>query len=509
MVSRNGLLIWAIVATLLVFFLGAPVIAAGDDSTPPPTDPSRTLLADRYPPSSLNFYTAPGLKYMSARPVNNILSALFAVPAWLAKWTARSLDYAWNFNLARWAGGLIDPVNVRFGDLLWKFSGFLSALIGGWIAVRVFKGEMAQMTAGLMVLAMVLGIAVWSRAGISSVVADMEDAFSDLASEILVPGARPGETADKTITSISDGIYQQLVLENWSRANFTTFEAARKPEYVLDGLPGGVLLGVSDSEAEKIFKRFGGTSSPDFTPWYADGAIRSRFMVTFNTWLSVLMFVPILLVLAMVVIGAKALTVFFAMFFPVAVFLAAMPWFNGLRFLKGYAVLVFIAPVFKTLCSFALAIYMAFLGGLMNSAPTIPGGWMTITLIMAGLALTTYWFGKPIARVFSNLVLQVPSKAQAKQATAPAGAPTYRQRQQSNLPPPIKQLPIHDNSRRLRESAVKEVVAGTVERRQHHGQAVQQRGKNTDVPLLELLKEARRVVKTMAQAAANAEDRRR
>lgn len=514
----------------VVFALILVLIVAGsgwadEGFSPPPTDPNRTTLTSTYPPDSLAFYTAPGLKYAGKRMTNSIFSSLFSFTAMLADWTFKATDYAWNFNLARWTGGLIDPVNTKIGDVVWKFGGLILSITALWIVVKVWHGQFARVTGGLMVLSIVLTVAVLSRNGISAVVADIEDAAGELAGEVLTAGADPGETAATRMTSISDGLYLQLILHPWAKANFASLEAARKPEYMGKGIPGDRFLGNTDKEAEEEFKRAGGAKNDDLWPWYSDGSIQRRAMVTFSTLISVLLVIPVMLALSLLVIGAKALTVIFAMGLPVAVFLAALPVFSGLRFLKGYLVFVCVGPISTLVCSFVVALYTAFLGGLMGAADQIPGGWLTISLILFALGFATYVFWRPIIRLFASLLTKQKTKTRTRQVVS--RPPNYQPRVQPqgrmttagqvvairslNQQRPAQPAASGANQTPQRVQTTSPSTRSVRSLNNHPRYQHQQQRRSGRLPefdLLDVLREARRVVRYMAKVAANAGEKR-
>lgn len=524
MVARSLRLLLPLLVIVFLLVSGAGVaVAEGDGLTPPPTDPTKVGLADQYPPDSLSFYTSGGLKQMGNRMISNILAAAFDFAAWVAKWTSRFTDYAWNFNLARFTGAMIDPVNTRITGTMWKFGGLLCTFIGAWMAVKVYRDQMSRLTAGLVALAVVLGVAIWSQAGISSFVADVEDAFSDVSGALMTAATDPSKSSSETLLAMNDGIYKQLILENWARANFDSLEVAKKPEYMQRDIPGDVFLGLTEERADKEFKRLGGTDNQDLSPWYSDRSVRTRAAVTVNTLLSVLLFIPVMLILSILVLGAKGLTVIFAMAFPVAVFFAAMPWFSGIRFLKGYMVVMFVAPIVKIFCSLGLALYLAFLGGLMDAAQQIPGGWATITMIAISLLVTTWWLGKPIARALGSLLFSWNTNKQQKAAPASAPhahrapQPNYRSRVQPRNQPAGHVQTSQHKPRRL-ETGVGHVVTykalkgrgqNAVQQHAHashhhrqHQQHTPQRRATGQVEIVDILREARRIVRFMAHAAA-------
>lgn len=505
---------------LVVALLAVPV-QADDGLTPPPTSGQQSLV-DQYPPDTLHFHSESASWYEPGKATKNalttVVAAIFQFLAMIVKWTVRALDYAWNFNVAQWFGGAIDGVAGRFSGLVWTFGGLLFTFIGGWIALQVWQGSMSRMTGGLVALAMVLGVAVLSQAGISGMVADVEDASTELAGEILTAGAK-GETTQTSVTGLGDGIYRQLVLEQWARANFASIEAANKSAYMANGLPGGVFLGLSDQRAEEKYRDLQARDdlkesfATDLAPWTSDSSVSRRIGVTLNTLLSIILFLPILLLLSVFVLGAKGLTVMLAMGFPIAVFFAAMPWFSGMRFLRGYTVWVFVAPIVKTLCSFFLAAYMAFLGGLMDASTTIPGGWATITLIMGSLGITMWLLGRPLLRLFASLFIRHQAEKQIERSKSGERrtAPSWSDRvQPQNRPGGIKQPPFPPNlsltqmteqrRKRLQDAAL------TYQAVRPAAPRAPQRVL-PEYDLIDLLKEAKKVLKVMSNAAANSGNR--
>lgn|GEM_PF-4826070 len=495
---------------LMAAILTAAPVTADDGLTPPPVS-GRQTLADRYPPDTLHFYTEDASWYEPGKATKNalttVLAALFQFVAMIVKWTLRAVEYAWEFNITRWFGGSIDAVAGRFGKLVWSFGGLMFTFLGGWVALQVWRGAMGRMAAGLAVVAVVLGIAVWTQAGLSKIVADVEDIGSDLAGEILTTGAE-GETAG-AVVGLSDGLYRQMIIEQWARANFASLEAANKPEYVREGLPGGRFLGLPPDKAANEYKMLSEEQRQDLSPWHSDGAISRRIAVTLNTILSVLLFLPILLLLSLFVLGTKALTVFFAMGFPLALFVAAMPWFDGIRFLKGYTIWVFISPMVKMFGAVFLAIYMAFLGGLMSSATAVPGGWATVTLIMGALALTLWLLGRPLLRLFSSLLFRPkvertvePRHRDRSHSTERYNAPVHR----SRAPLVVMSM----TPRRLKQKAGEHATPAHADKQgsAHVRQPQQKARAQPEIDLLALLREFRRATQAVAKTVEKAGRRR-
>lgn len=506
------------VALLMVLLILTAAPVQADDGLTPPSSTGQESLVDRYPPDSLHFHTEDASWYEPGKATKNalttVVAAVFQFLALVVKWTIRCLDYAWNFNVARWFGGAIDGVAGRFSGLVWTFGGLLFTFVGGWIALQVWQGAMGRVTGGLVALSMVLGVAVLSQAGLSGMVADVEDASTELAGEILTAGAQ-GETVQSTVTNLGDGVYRQLILEQWARANFSSIEAANRPAYVANGVPGGAFLGLTEEQAQQKYmdlkarEDLRDTFATDLAPWQSDSSISRRIGVTLNTFLSVLLFLPILLLLSIFVLGAKGLTVMLAMGFPVAVFFAAMPWFSGMRFLRGYAVWVFVAPIVKTLCSFFLAAYMAFLGGLMDASTSIPGGWATITLIMGSFGLTLWLLGRPLLRLFASLFIrhQVEKTDRISEGSR-RQAPSWSDRVQPlNRPAGFRQnVPQGLSLEAMRAQRAERLQNAAVTYRavrQPATQAHKTSGRALpEYDLIDLMKEAKKVLRAMSDSAA-------
>lgn len=398
-----------VAALLLVLTWALPALAdPGDGLVPPPTNPNQTSLTDTYSPGSLGFYTPSGLKYMVDRPVNNLLSAAFAGAGYFVKWTGRALDYAWNFNITRWLAGMIDPVYQRFSGLVWGFGGLLFAFAGLWVAIKMFKGELSVLTVGLVSMVVVLALAVWFSDGIGNLVADAEDAFSELSNQIVAVAASPTEKPDQTVNRVSDSLYQGIILENWARANFTSLDAAKKPAYTVNGVAGAALL--EAAKDEKDLKRFQGDNEEDLAPMYSDTGLRTRAMTVLTTWIQSLLVTLFLAFLSLVVLGSKGVTVLAAMALPFMLFTAAMPWFNGLTALKRYGLAVMWASFVKLLASIALATYLALLAGLQDAVGNTPGGWATVTLLIAATGLVMWFLGKPLIKAFLSLFFRDKTK---------------------------------------------------------------------------------------------------
>ncbi|HYF93986.1 MAG TPA: hypothetical protein VD969_17360 [Symbiobacteriaceae bacterium] len=394
-----------LVALLLVVtvFAAAPVraevgiadqilIESQDLRAGPAANADRPLVL-QYPPESLHFYSEGASWYEPRKAfkngMNQVLEAFFQFMATLVTLVIKTVDIAWNLNLAKWFGSIIDAVVGRYTNLVWSFAGVLFTITAAWVLVQVAKGQLSRIMGHVAVLVLVLVLVIGTRGGVSKSIALVEDAGTEVAAKLLAGGTATDTAQQTTVTSMTDAVYKQLILEPWARANFSTVEVASE-KYAVNGIPGGKYLGLTEDAAQSAFKDDDGDKNPDLSPWYDDGALGRRLGVVLDSFLALFLFMPILFLLAAVVLGFKAFTVFFAMGIPVALFMAAMPWSRGLGFLRSYAVWTCISAIVKVACSFVLALYIAFLNGMIDSAHTIPGGWLTVTLIMGAMAFTTY-----------------------------------------------------------------------------------------------------------------------
>ncbi|HWI50752.1 MAG TPA: hypothetical protein VNT01_01255 [Symbiobacteriaceae bacterium] len=351
-------------------------------------------LVLQYPPESLRFYTE-GASWYDAKKqfrngMNTVLEAFFQFLAMLATLVIRTVDLAWNLNLVTWFGTIIDAIVGRYTNLVWSFAGALFTLTSAWVLSQVAQGKYSRIMGHMAVLIVVLSLVISTRGGVAKSVALVEDAGSEVAAKILVAGSATRTTQQATVTSMTDAIYKQLILEPWARANFASVQVATMEEYQAKGIPGGRYLGLSDEEAQEQFKKDDGPNNKALSPWYDGSSLGRRLGVVLDSFLSLVLFMPMLLLLAAVVLGFKAFTVFLAMGIPVALFIAAMPWARGLGFLRAYATWTCASVIVKVICSFALALYIAFLNGLIDAAHTVTGGWLTVTLIMGAMAITGY-----------------------------------------------------------------------------------------------------------------------
>jgi hypothetical protein len=438
-----------LVAALLVLCcltVWAGLAIADDGITPPPTDPTVERLSDKYPPEGLRFETAPGWKYTGLEWLSNVEAALFYVSAVVVKWTGRAMDYAVHFNVARWTGDLIDPINTRMSNSLWAWGGLIFSFIGIWIALQFWQGQYNRISGQLLALSIILALALWVQGGVADWLADMDDAGTEIMAAVMVTGSDPNAQIRDTMATMEDGLYRQLILDPWARANFSSIEAASKPDYMVNGIPGDVFLGLSVDEARAKFEKLGGFKNPDLAPWYTNSSMTVRGGIAIMTLLTALLFLPILLLCILFIIGAEALGVLFCMGLPFATWIASMPWFAGLRFLRAYFTMVLFAPIVKILAGFGMAMYLAFVAGLMDAAPKIKGGWTVVNLIVVALLVTAYFLAKPLLAVFGKLLFTAKATGAGKKVAPAQGKGQQAgqgggQRQQPRRRPPAVTLP--------------------------------------------------------------------
>lgn len=406
----------AAMLVLCCLALWGSLAVADDGITPPPIDTANQRLADKYPPETLRFESAPGWKYGGLEWISNIEAAIFYAAAVFVKWTGRAMDYAIHFNVARWVKDLIDPINTRMSNNLWAWGGTIFTLIGVWLVMRFWRNQYTQMSGELLALAIALMFAVWVNGGIGDWLADMDDAGSEVMTAVMNVGSDKTSRIHDDMINIEDGLYRQLILEPWARANFTSLEAASKPDYMKNGIPGDVFLGKDVEAARKVFEDLRGVKNEDLAPWYTNSAMTTRGGVAIVTLLTSILFLIVLLVCSLLVLGAEGIGIMFAFGLPFATWIASMPWFAGIRFLKGYFVLVLLAPIVKIIAGLGMAMYLAFVSGLMDAAPRIQGGWTVVTLLVVAVLVAGWFLAKPIFAVLGKLFFIAPAARQVNQA---------------------------------------------------------------------------------------------
>lgn len=410
----------------LFLLIGLPMNSTVAADPPPPSSFSASAyaptasLADRYLPEDLVYYSRPGgwtpegMKHGMEGQVSSLLSSIHGFFAVLVKMTITALDLAWNFNLSRYLGGAIDSVAARFSGVVWGFGGVAFGLAALWTAIQVWNSAYNRLTAGVTVMVGVMCLGVMVSTGPSTLLAQVEDIASEVSVKVLSTPETPNP--QQAVNSMTDAIYQQLILEPWARANFKDLETAQL--YASDGVAGAQLWHLSEDQAKRRWETISGSDrKEDLLPWY-DNPVGRRVAVLLTTFLSLILVLPITALFGLLVLGAKLFTAFFAGLLPVAVFVAFLPFFRGVSFLRGWFTWTCAAPIIQVICSFTLGAWMAFSGGLMDSASTIPGGWATVTLIIGAFTILVWKMGRPILRLFASLLFKAEVEKVAEKAAA-------------------------------------------------------------------------------------------
>lgn len=377
---------------------------------------AKSLVA-RYPPEDLKFYSEPGSgwtpsgwKKSAIGTVNDMLAAIEGMIAQLLVMVIRLLDLAWNLNLARALQGVIDSIATRFSGVMWGFMGLITVCVAAWMVAQVAAGAYSRLFSGAFSWLLILCVAALTYHGVSSAVIQAEDVSTEMATKILAPPGAPEVTG--SVRTMTDGIYQQLILDNWARANFNDLETAKR--YSKDGVVAGSdYWSMTDDKAATNWDKH----RDDLKPW-SENSIGKRVVIVFETGCTVLFVGLAMGVLALVVVGAKGVTIVLAAMWPVAVFIALLPWLRGLAFLKGYTVWVFTAPIVKLIGSCVLAVWMAFVGGIMDAAPTLPGGVLTSALIIGAFTVFAYFIARPFGRMLRGLVFKTDGERAAQAEAA-------------------------------------------------------------------------------------------
>lgn len=429
-------LLFTLLMTLAVMFsVSATVMRADDELTPPPiVERRRPLLIDQYPGSSLQFHSDDDVLLTGYRIVNNISGALFSLEASITSLSLRLVDFAWNLDPSRYLADWINNVNSALTFRIWEVLGGLGfTAVGIWIAVEFAKGRLSAIQGGLFGLAVALVLALLSQNGTAEFLGDANAAATELSSSLLaLTDTRTG--VDDTYGIVQDNLYKTLVLEPWAKANFSDLDTATKDEYGSRDLPGSKLLPLNEEEALDWFKEKGDDDNPDLSPWYTAAGVSKRVFIVLTTLLTVFVYLPVLFITAVLVLGAKVWSLFLFMLFPAALFFAAMPFLGGSRFLKMYVVAMLGGPITQVLSGLMLGVYLIVLWGLIQAAPTIPGGFLTVTLLLLCFAVFVFKVGRFFFRgLFTRHQETRIQRRQSQVSEGYQAQQSHRWHEQSNL----------------------------------------------------------------------------
>lgn len=464
------------------------------------TTDGRPLLIDQYPPEQLHFYARPsgsvltekGREQNWAEMMSDFLGAVEKVMAWGVALGVRLIEWAWNLNIARLLGTALDSIAGRFSRLMLGFGGLVTALTALWIAIQAWNGAYSRAIGKVAEMVLILGLwAALSATGMSSHMAYVEDLSGDFVGQILAP---PGEVDyHGAVNSMTEGIYRQLILDQWARANFRDMETAQR--FQKDGIPGGQHWNLAPEAVEDTWQKAAQEGwKESLLPWY-DDPIGRRVLVVTVTFFTSLFVMPVLAILGFVVSGFKVLGFLLGSMWPVFFFFALVPWSRGLAFLRSYSAWVLSAPLVKIGASFLLAIWMVFVGAIMDTATTTLG-LVGASATIAGFTLVAYFVGRPILRLFAGLVVKTETEKAAERAAARELQATAGERYGSRAADTIATY------RHIRGYDMPRPTVPSPQTTYH--QTAGRAGGKTQVPELELarlFREATRLVRTVADKA--------
>ncbi len=311
-----------------------------------------------------NYYLDMEPKSMMKAPVANLFNALanglFGLIKMLGNFVCSLTEFAYSVNMFELMEDTMTPL---FGNIGSKIFGGLSiffiGLAGFYLIFKLARGHLINVILGILSLALVIAIATAFFTYPGRILTSVDEAFSDIAGDIIDPVYQDinGSDAENVSSAkkTSDLLWNIIVHKPWQILEFGSESVADKHEEKILALEEG------SDEREEYVKE---ANVKTFKATVSQQVERFSTVIIYLIF-SVIVFVAVLAFLVLII--GYQLWVWVLAIFSIFVFLMALVPNFGLGLLKRWAVQILSAMAIKVVLSFMLIILfvvMSFFYGL-------------------------------------------------------------------------------------------------------------------------------------------------